>query len=98
MAAERRGSRLAAMAARFDALSLRERAMALAVLLALGFSPTGFWGLRHLVAREGYPLIDQLDEGPCCEDESDPVFHCAWKVEQIELPDPPMTSGEDSTF
>ena len=48
------------------------------------------------LAREGYPLIDQLDEGPCCEDESDPAFHCAWKVEQIELPDPPMTSEEDS--
>jgi general secretion pathway protein I len=47
------------------------------------------------LAREGYPLIDQLEEGPCCEDESDPVFGCAWQVEQVELPEPPMTSDED---
>ena len=24
-------------------------------LIALGFSPTGLWGFRHLVARDGYP-------------------------------------------
>jgi SAM-dependent methyltransferase len=37
---------------------LREAARVLrpeGCLLALGFSPTGFWGLRHLLAREGYP-------------------------------------------
>lgn len=37
---------------------LREAARVLrpdGCLLALGFSPTGFWGLRHLLARDGYP-------------------------------------------
>ena len=38
---------------------LREAARVLrpdGCLLALGFSPTGLWGLRHLLARGGYPL------------------------------------------
>jgi len=37
---------------------LREAARVLrpdGCLLALGFAPTGFWGLRHLLARGGYP-------------------------------------------
>jgi SAM-dependent methyltransferase len=37
---------------------LREAARVLrpeGCLIALGFLPTGFWGLKHLVAREGYP-------------------------------------------
>jgi len=38
--------------------ALREAARVLrpdGCLIALGFSPTGLWGLRHLLAREGYP-------------------------------------------
>lgn len=38
--------------------------------------------------KNGYPLIDQNDEGPCCEDEFDKSFRCAWKIERIELPQP----------
>jgi SAM-dependent methyltransferase len=37
---------------------LREAARVLRAdgcLLALGFAPGGFWGLRHLMARDGYP-------------------------------------------
>jgi SAM-dependent methyltransferase len=37
---------------------LREAARVLrpdGCLLALGFVPTGLWGLRHLLARDGYP-------------------------------------------
>jgi general secretion pathway protein I len=46
--------------------------------------------------KEGYPLIDQNDEGPCCEDEYEKSFRCAWKVERIELPQPVdlETSGD----
>lgn len=37
---------------------LREAARVLrpdGCLIALGFRPTGLWGLRHLIARDGYP-------------------------------------------
>ena len=36
---------------------------------------------------EGYPLIDQVDNGACCEDD-DSEFTCEWKVELVELPFP----------
>jgi general secretion pathway protein I len=45
--------------------------------------------------KEGYPVIDQHEEGPCCEDDPDPNFHCTWKVEVIELPEPTLTSEDD---
>ena len=38
--------------------------------------------------KNGYPLIDQTEEGPCCADEVDPVYRCEWKIETIQLPDP----------
>lgn len=38
--------------------------------------------------KEGYPLIDQTEEGPCCEDEVDRNYSCEWKVETVTLPEP----------
>jgi general secretion pathway protein I len=38
--------------------------------------------------KNGYPLIDQTEQGPCCADEVDPVYRCEWKVETIQLPEP----------
>jgi general secretion pathway protein I len=38
--------------------------------------------------KNGYPLIDQTEEGPCCADDLDPVYRCEWKVETIQLPEP----------
>ena len=37
--------------------------------------------------KEGYQLTDVNDEGPCCEEEDSPGYHCTWKVEKVELPD-----------
>ncbi len=37
--------------------------------------------------KEGYPLLDETESGPCCEDD-DSEFTCVWKVEQVELPQP----------
>jgi general secretion pathway protein I len=38
--------------------------------------------------QKGYPLVEAHDEGPCCEEDSDPSFRCAWKVDRVELPQP----------
>lgn len=43
--------------------------------------------------ERGYPLIDQSDSGPCCEDdggsrEANDGFSCEWKVETVTLPEP----------
>lgn len=39
--------------------------------------------------KEGYQLIDQSDEGQCCEDSEQSDFTCHWKIEKVELPMPP---------
>jgi general secretion pathway protein I len=38
--------------------------------------------------RDGFPLIDESEEGLCCEDEDSREFTCSWKVERVELPQP----------
>lgn len=43
--------------------------------------------------RDGYPLIDTQEEGPCCADEANGGYSCRWKVEKVELP-PPPESGD----
>ena len=40
------------------------------------------------LTQEGYPLIDQNDEGRCCEDEDTEGFSCRWKIETVKLPEP----------
>jgi general secretion pathway protein I len=45
--------------------------------------------------KNGYPLIDQADEGACCDDEPDSVYDCSWRIERVELPDPPLADDED---
>lgn len=57
------------------------------------------------LVQEGYPLIDQSDEGPCCADESEQGYRCTTKIERVELPEPGempesdagTESGEDLT-
>jgi len=46
---------------------------------------------------KGFPLIDQNDNGECCEDEDTPGFTCSWKVETIELPQPAMIKDNKAT-
>jgi general secretion pathway protein I len=38
--------------------------------------------------KDGFPLLDQTEEGECCEDESDLTYSCEWAIEPIELPQP----------
>lgn len=47
------------------------------------------------LAKNGFPLIDQNDEGPCCEGEDEPRYRCSWKIERIELPQPAAFAGGD---
>lgn len=44
------------------------------------------------LAQKGFQLTDQNDEGDCCDNESD-GYSCAWKIERVELPPLPQTSG-----
>ncbi|MGH9443120.1 MAG: type IV pilus modification PilV family protein, partial [Thermoanaerobaculia bacterium] len=48
--------------------------------------------LEVKLAKEGYPLLDQKEEGPCCGDDATPGYKCKWKIEKVELPPPPQNS------
>ena len=45
--------------------------------------------------NKGYPVIDSDDEGACCDDEEYGGFRCKWKVQTIELPEPPLDGALD---
>ncbi len=38
------------------------------------------------LATKGYSLVDEEDEGECCEDTDADDYHCSWKIERVELP------------
>jgi general secretion pathway protein I len=40
--------------------------------------------------RDGYPLLDDEDEGDCCEDSDIEGYSCSWKVQKVELPQMPL--------
>ncbi|MEZ4225682.1 MAG: type II secretion system protein [Polyangiaceae bacterium] len=40
------------------------------------------------LTQQGYPLVDQNDEGRCCDDEDVKGFRCKWKIETVKLPEP----------
>jgi general secretion pathway protein I len=44
------------------------------------------------LAQKGFQLTDENDEGDCCDDEGD-GYTCAWKIERVELPPLPQSSG-----
>jgi general secretion pathway protein I len=51
--------------------------------------------LEELLLKDGYPEIDQNDEGACCDDESPPGMTCRWAIERVTLPDPPNADITD---
>ncbi len=50
---------------------------------------------EHLM-KKGFQETDELDEGPCCAEESPPGMTCRWKVERVTMPDPPQVDLLDA--
>lgn len=45
--------------------------------------------------EDGFPLIEQGDSGPCCE-EFEGDFSCEWTIQTVQLPEPaPFTDSEE---
>ncbi|MBN1773351.1 MAG: type II secretion system protein [Deltaproteobacteria bacterium] len=42
--------------------------------------------IEQALFKDGYPLTDEADSGPCCEAYEDERFECSWTIEAIELP------------
>jgi general secretion pathway protein I len=56
---------------------------------AIGLGRCKMTELEEQFLKLGYPEVDSNDEGACCVGETRPDFSCAWKIERIELPNPP---------
>ncbi len=42
--------------------------------------------IEQLLQKDGYPVAEEADSGPCCEAYEDERFECSWTIEPIELP------------
>jgi general secretion pathway protein I len=43
--------------------------------------------------KDGYPLLDEQDDGECCEDLEIEGYTCSWKIEKVELPELNLGTG-----
>jgi general secretion pathway protein I len=50
---------------------------------------------EHLY-RDGFALVDETGEGPCCDGDETPDMRCAWRVEQPQFPDSTLGAGDIS--
>ena len=56
--------------------------------MATGLARCRMSELELELLQNGYPLVDQENEGECCMDEPSDGFSCAWKIQRVELPEP----------
>jgi general secretion pathway protein I len=64
------------------------------ISVATGLARCRMSELELELLQRGFPLIDQESEGDCCMDEITEGYDCAWKIQTIELPEPPEMSAE----
>jgi general secretion pathway protein I len=63
---------------------------------AMGLARCRMTELEEHLLKFGFPLDDEKDEGPCCDDDIDSDMTCNWRIDTIELPEPkPPTLGSD---
>lgn len=61
------------------------------VSVALGLGRCKMTELEEQFLKLGYPEVDTNDEGACCNSDLRSDFTCAWKIQRVELPQPPLT-------
>ncbi|MCU0692555.1 MAG: type II secretion system GspH family protein [Polyangiaceae bacterium] len=61
--------------------------------IAIGLTRCKMAEIEEGLFRTGYSELDAIEDGPCCEDQTPDGFSCKWKIERVELPQPP-TFGE----
>lgn len=45
----------------------------------------------------GYPLLDEEDDGPCCQDDDIKGYSCEWQILKVKLPELPLGSDPFAT-
>ncbi len=65
------------------------------ISVATGLARCKMTELEEGFLKMGYPELDAVDEGPCCNNELRPDFSCKWKIERVELPQPDQFGQSD---
>src|SRR5262245_10997142 len=42
---------------------------------------------EHLL-HDGFSELDEVDSGPCCDEQDTPNMQCSWKIEKPQFPEP----------
>lgn len=53
--------------------------------------------VEEKLLKDGYPEIDQTEEGHCCAGDSPAGISCRWTIERVTLPNPPAVDPLAST-
>jgi general secretion pathway protein I len=64
--------------------------------IAVGLARCRMTELEEYLLKFGFPVADQKDDGPCCEDDSSPNMRCTWQIDTVKLPDPKPPSLSSS--
>jgi general secretion pathway protein I len=57
------------------------------VSVATGLARCKMTEVEKKLLELGYPELDEMDEGACCDDGDRRDFTCKWKTERVELPE-----------
>jgi general secretion pathway protein I len=62
--------------------------------LATGLARCRMSEVEVQLLRDGFPISDIEEQGPCCEEEDESQFRCHWEVESVMLPDLDVNLGD----
>jgi general secretion pathway protein I len=55
--------------------------------IAIGLARCRMTELEEQMLKLGFPLTDEKDDGPCCDDDSRQDMTCNWRIDTVELPE-----------
>ncbi|KYF47321.1 general secretion pathway protein GspI [Sorangium cellulosum] len=58
------------------------------ISVANGLARCKMTEIEERLARDGLPMLDEIDSGPCCEGDESPNIKCDWRIEKPEMPEP----------
>jgi general secretion pathway protein I len=64
------------------------------ISIATGLARCKMSELELELLQKGFPLLDQEAEGECCMGELQEGYQCRWKIQTVELPEPPSAELE----
>ncbi|MET0411092.1 MAG: prepilin-type N-terminal cleavage/methylation domain-containing protein, partial [Polyangiaceae bacterium] len=65
------------------------------VSIAIGLARCKMNEVEADLLRDGFPIIDQSEDGVCCDDDES-QFQCTWQINTVTMPELGASSGADA--